>query len=82
MLGLPQSSVKAHVIEGGGSFGRRLFADAAFEAAMVSKAVGRPVRLQWHRTDSFRHGRTHPMAYNRTPLRVAEAARVDPARRV
>jgi len=66
MLGLPQSKVTAHVVEGGGSFGRRLFADAAFEAAAVSKAVGRPVRLQWHRTDSFRHGRVHPMARNRT----------------
>lgn len=66
MLGLPQSKVVAHVVEGGGSFGRRLFADAAFEAAAVSKAVGRPVRLQWHRTDSFRHGRVHPMARNRT----------------
>ena len=66
MLGLPQDKVVAHVVEGGGSFGRRLFADAAFEAAAVSKAVGRPVRLQWYRTDSFRHGRVHPMAYNRT----------------
>ena len=49
MLGLPLDKVVAHVIEGGGSFGRRLFADAAFEAAAVSKAVGKPVRLQWHR---------------------------------
>jgi isoquinoline 1-oxidoreductase beta subunit len=71
MLGLPQDKVVCHVVEGGGSFGRRLFPDAAFEAAAVSKAVGRPVRLQWHRTDNFRHGRTHPMAFNRTRAQLA-----------
>ena len=43
-----------HVTEGGGSFGRQLFADAAFEAAGVSKALGKPVKLMWHRTDEPR----------------------------
>ena len=31
------TSVKVHVTEGGGSFGRHLFSDAAFEAAAISK---------------------------------------------
>jgi isoquinoline 1-oxidoreductase beta subunit len=65
MLGLSPSAVKAHVIEGGGSFGRRLFCDAALEAAAVSAKVKKPVRLQWHRTDSFRHGRVHGMCTNK-----------------
>ncbi|MFS4091576.1 molybdopterin cofactor-binding domain-containing protein [Streptomyces sp. AF1A] len=64
-LGLPVSAVKVHVTEGGGSFGRKLFHDAAAEAAEVSKAMGKPVKLMWHRTDDFRHGRTHPMATSR-----------------
>jgi isoquinoline 1-oxidoreductase subunit beta len=64
-LGLPVSSVKVHVTEGGGSFGRHLFADAAFEAAAISKAMGKPVKLLWHRTDSFRQGRVHPMVISR-----------------
>jgi isoquinoline 1-oxidoreductase beta subunit len=64
-LGLPVSAVKVHVTEGGGSFGRKLFYDAAAEAAEVSKAMGKPVKLMWHRTDDFRHGRTHPMATSR-----------------
>jgi isoquinoline 1-oxidoreductase subunit beta len=64
-LGLPVTSVKVHVTEGGGSFGRHLFADAAFEAAAVSKAMGKPVKLLWHRTDSFRQGRVHPMVISR-----------------
>ncbi|MCC5477872.1 molybdopterin cofactor-binding domain-containing protein [Streptomyces barringtoniae] len=64
-LGLPVSAVKVHVTEGGGSFGRKLFHDAAAEAAEVSKAMGKPVKLMWHRTDDFRQGRTHPMATSR-----------------
>lgn len=62
ILGLPLAAITVHVAEGGGSFGRHLFADAAFEAAAISQAMGKPVKLMWHRTDNFRQGRTHPMA--------------------
>jgi isoquinoline 1-oxidoreductase beta subunit len=68
ILGLPVSSVTAHVTQGGGSFGRHLFADAAFEAAAISKAIGKPVKLMWHRTDNFRQGRVHPMCTSRVRL--------------
>lgn len=27
---------------------------------VVSAAMGKPVKLLWHRTDDFRHGRVHP----------------------
>ena len=64
-LGLPITSVKVHVTEGGGSFGRHLFADAAFEAAAISQKLGKPVKLMWHRTDNFRQGRVHPMTTSR-----------------
>ncbi|MGW7821440.1 molybdopterin cofactor-binding domain-containing protein [Streptomyces puniciscabiei] len=64
-LGLPAGAVKVHVTEGGGSFGRKLFHDAAAEAAEISKAMGKPVKVMWHRTDDFRQGRTHPMATSR-----------------
>ena len=65
MLGLTVDKVTVHVTEGGGSFGRHLFSDAAFEAAAVSKALGKPVKLMWHRTDNFRQGRVHPMCTSR-----------------
>ena len=65
MLGLPQSAVTVHVTEGGGSFGRHLFHDAATEAVEASKAMGKPVKLMWSRTDAFRQGRTHPMSLSR-----------------
>jgi isoquinoline 1-oxidoreductase beta subunit len=64
-LGLPAGQVTVHVCEGGGSFGRKLFFDAALEAAEVSQKIGKPVKLMWHRADDSRQGRTHPMATSR-----------------
>ena len=61
-LGLPQDSVKVHVTDGGGSFGRKLFFDAALEAAEASQKIGKPVKLMWHRADDSRQGRVHPMS--------------------
>ncbi|WP_327346928.1 xanthine dehydrogenase family protein molybdopterin-binding subunit [Streptomyces europaeiscabiei] len=64
-VGLPVSKVKVHVVQSGGSFGRRLFHDAALEAAVVSKKSGRPVRLMWSRIDDMRHGRMRPATHHR-----------------
>lgn len=64
-VGLPQDAVTVNVVRGGGSFGRTLFFDAALEAAQISKAAGRPVKLMWHRTNDMRHGRAHPPAHHR-----------------
>lgn len=64
-LGLPADRVTLHVVRGGGSFGRRLFFDPAVEAALVSKAVGRPVRLLWTRADDMHHGRLRPASHHR-----------------
>ena len=64
-LGLPIDKVTLNVTYGGGSFGTTLHGDRIIEAARASKAMGAPVRLMWHRTDSFRQGRMHPMAISR-----------------
>jgi len=71
MLGLPVTAVKVHVMTSGGSFGRRLFGDAALEAAEISKKMGKPVKLMWHRADDSRHGRTHPMSISRVRVNYA-----------
>jgi isoquinoline 1-oxidoreductase beta subunit len=68
IVGLGPSKVAVHVTQGGGAFGRHLFSDAAFEAAAISKALGKPVKLMWHRTDNFRQGRVHPMATSRVRI--------------
>ncbi|MEU5655361.1 molybdopterin cofactor-binding domain-containing protein [Streptomyces sp. NPDC047737] len=70
-LGLPLTAVTVHVTESGGSFGRKLFFDAALEAVEISAKIGKPVKLMWHRADDSRQGRTHPMATSR--VRIAYA---------
>ncbi|MDG9727742.1 molybdopterin cofactor-binding domain-containing protein [Streptomyces sp. DH41] len=67
-LGLPLQAVTVHVTEGGGSFGRKLFFDAALEAVEVSRRIRKPVKLMWHRADDSRQGRTHPMATSRVRI--------------
>ncbi|MFJ7215649.1 molybdopterin cofactor-binding domain-containing protein [Amycolatopsis sp. NPDC098790] len=67
-LGLPVAAVTVHVVEGGGSFGRKLFFDAALEAAETSQRIGKPVKLMWHRADDVRQGRVHPMATSRVRI--------------
>ncbi|UUW88919.1 molybdopterin cofactor-binding domain-containing protein [Pimelobacter simplex] len=69
-LGLPQRKVTVNVVQGGGSFGRKLFSDAAIEAAQASRAFGVPVKLMWHRADEPRQGRVHPMATSRVRATV------------
>ncbi|MFE7224274.1 molybdopterin cofactor-binding domain-containing protein [Nocardioides sp. NPDC057577] len=64
-LGLPPTAVTFNVVESGGSFGRKLFWDAAQEAALISQKCQAPVRLMWHRADEPRQGRNHPMATSR-----------------
>ncbi|TWP46917.1 xanthine dehydrogenase family protein molybdopterin-binding subunit [Lentzea tibetensis] len=64
-IGLPESAVKVHVMQGGGSFGRRLFFDAALEAAQISKTLRRPVKLMWTRVDDMRHGRARAASHHK-----------------
>ncbi|HET9720837.1 MAG TPA: molybdopterin cofactor-binding domain-containing protein [Solirubrobacteraceae bacterium] len=71
ILGMPLNEITVHVTQGGGSFGRHLFSDAAFEAAAISQKMGKPVKLMWHRTDNFRQGRTHPMAISKVRVQYA-----------
>ncbi|MFC7341787.1 xanthine dehydrogenase family protein molybdopterin-binding subunit [Saccharopolyspora griseoalba] len=64
-IGMPLTSVKVNVTRAGGSFGRHLFHDAAIEAAQVSQAVGKPIKLFWTRNDDTRHGRMRPASHHR-----------------
>jgi isoquinoline 1-oxidoreductase beta subunit len=70
-LGMTPAQVTVHVVQGGGSFGRRLFFDGALEAVKISRAMGKPVKLMWHRADDARVGRTHPMALSKVRAAVA-----------
>jgi CO/xanthine dehydrogenase Mo-binding subunit len=54
ILGLPRERVRLIYVDGAGSYGQNGAEDAACDAALLSKAVGRPVRVQWSREDE--HG--------------------------
>ena len=49
----------------GGGFGRRLYGDFAQQAALLSRAVGRPVHVIWSREDDMRHDGYRPAVMNR-----------------
>jgi nicotinate dehydrogenase subunit B len=54
VLKLPKDKVRLIYIEGSGCYGMNGHEDAAADAAILSQAVGRPVRVQWSREDE--HG--------------------------
>ena len=53
-LGLPEDKVRLIYLEGSGCYGMNGHEDAAADAAILSRAVGRPIRVQWSRADE--HG--------------------------
>jgi CO/xanthine dehydrogenase Mo-binding subunit len=65
MLGLPPSSIRFKYYEGASAFGWPPFNDAAEAAALMSQAVGKPVRIQFMRWDE--HGRD-----NHTPAQLMD----------
>ena len=53
VLGLPVDKVRVQYHEGSGTFGRSCYEDAAQAAAVMSQAVGKPVRVQFMRWDEL-----------------------------
>jgi isoquinoline 1-oxidoreductase beta subunit len=61
-LNIPRTSVNFHQHFVGGGYGRRGGPqDVVVEAALISKAVGRPVKLIWSREDDIGMGKFRPM---------------------
>jgi nicotinate dehydrogenase subunit B len=54
MLAMPIDNVRCIYLEGSGCYGRNGHEDAAADAALLAKALGKPVRVQWSRADE--HG--------------------------
>ena len=52
-LGLPRDKVRLIYLDGAGCYGMNGHEDAAADAAILSRAVGRPVRVQWSREDEL-----------------------------
>jgi nicotinate dehydrogenase subunit B len=54
LLGFPEKNVRVLYREASGSYGRMSADDVSEDAALFSRAVGKPVRVQWMRDDE--HG--------------------------
>ena len=53
LAGVPVEAVHLVRLEGAGGYGANGSDDAAADAVVLSRAVGRPVRVQWSREDEF-----------------------------
>lgn len=61
-LGIDKKNVECHVTLLGGGFGRKSKPDYVVEAALLSKAVGKPVKVTWSREDDIRFDYYHSVA--------------------
>jgi isoquinoline 1-oxidoreductase beta subunit len=64
-LGVSEDNVTVNVTLLGGGFGRKSKCDYALEAALLSKEIGAPVKVQWTREDDVRHGFLHTVSVER-----------------
>ncbi len=75
--GMAPEKVYIHNCFLGGGFGRRAINDELEQAVIVSKAVGKPVKLVWTREEDIRHDRYRPQAAIRFQASLAEDGSVN-----
>lgn len=64
-LDIDAAGVTVHNQFMGGGFGRRATDDAAVQAALIARAVARPVKLIWSREEDVRHDHYRPAITSR-----------------
>jgi isoquinoline 1-oxidoreductase len=74
-LGVPEADVRVIVPDTGGGFGGKHGGEVAADAARLSRAIGRPVKVRWSREDEFVRGYLRPAAV----IDVRSGARADGA---
>lgn len=75
-LGIDQANVACNVTLLGGAFGRKSKPDFAAEAAILSKRVGAPVRMQWTREDEIQQGYYHACCAQNLKAAVDDSGKV------
>ena len=51
LMAIPNDKVRVIYLDGAGCYGMNGHDDASLDAALISKAIGKPVRVQWTRQD-------------------------------
>ncbi|MGY8664334.1 molybdopterin cofactor-binding domain-containing protein [Bradyrhizobium sp. UFLA05-109] len=75
-LGIPEQNVTVNVTLLGGGFGRKSKCDYALEAALLSKELGAPVKVQWTREDDLHHGFLHTVSVERIEAGLDKSGKV------
>jgi isoquinoline 1-oxidoreductase beta subunit len=75
-LGISPDNVTVNVTLLGGGFGRKSKCDFALEAAILSKAVGAPVKVQWTREDDIQHDFLHTVSAERIEAGLDKGGKV------
>jgi len=75
-LGIPEGNVTVNVTLLGGGFGRKSKCDFALEAALLSKELGVPVKVQWTREDDVRHDFLHTVSVERIEAGLDKSGKV------
>src|SRR5690349_16746024 len=75
-LGIPEDHVTINVTLLGGGFGRKSKCDFALEAALLSKALGAPVKVQWTREDDVQHDFLHTVSAERIEAALDKSGKV------
>ena len=65
VLGVSETDVTLNVTLLGGAFGRKAKPDFAAEAALLSRAVGAPIKVTWSREDDVQHDYFHAICAQR-----------------
>jgi isoquinoline 1-oxidoreductase beta subunit len=69
---LPKEKIEVSRTLLGGGFGRRLIADFALQAALISKAIGKPVKVVWSREEDMQHDIYRPATLHRITAGINE----------
>jgi isoquinoline 1-oxidoreductase beta subunit len=75
-LGIPEANVIVNVTLLGGGFGRKSKCDFALEAALLSKELGAPVKVQWTREDDIHNGFLHTVSVERIEAGLDKSGKV------
>src|SRR5436305_14267868 len=75
-LGIPEENVTINVTLLGGGFGRKSKCDFALEAALLSKELGTPVKVQWTREDDIHHDFLHTVSVEGVDARLNKSGKV------
>lgn len=70
VTGLPRTALTINKTYLGGGFGRRQHHDYLVEAARISRALNRPVKVTWTREDDIRHDYFRPASFDRLTAKL------------